>query len=82
MSQETKIKIGKVANIIATIIFVVFIVVVFAGIPMTTTQFIVLMAVLFILFTICTIVAHIMLKDFIIRNSIKKYKKIYKNVIV
>lgn len=50
MSQETKIKIGKVANIIATIIFVVFIVVVFAGIPMTTTQFIVLMAVLFILF--------------------------------
>lgn len=44
MSQETKIKIGKVANIIATIIFVVFIVVVFAGIPMTTTQFIVLMA--------------------------------------
>ena len=32
MSQETKIKIGKVANIIATIIFVVFIVVVFAGI--------------------------------------------------
>jgi len=53
MSQETKIKIGKVANIIATIIFVVFIVVVFAGIPMTTTQFIVLMAVLFILFTIC-----------------------------
>ena len=34
MSQETKIKIGKVANIIATIIFVVFIVVVFAGIPM------------------------------------------------
>lgn len=64
MSQETKIKIGKVANIIATIIFVVFIVVVFAGIPMTTTQFIVLMAVLFILFTICTIVAHIMLKDY------------------
>lgn len=47
MSQETKIKIGKVANIIATIIFVVFIVVVFAGIPMTTTQFIVLMAVTF-----------------------------------
>ena len=42
----------------------VFIVVVFAGIPMTTTQFIVLMAVLFILFTICTIVAHIMLKDY------------------
>ena len=64
MSQETKIKIGKVANIIAAIIFVVFIIVVFAGIPMTTTQFIVLMAVLLILFTICTIVAHIMLKDY------------------
>lgn len=64
MSQETKIKIGKIANVIATIVFVIFIVVVFAGVPMSVTQFIILMAVLWAIFLICTIVGHILLKDY------------------
>lgn len=64
MTKETKIKIGKVSNVTSTIIFVIFVIVAFVGIDVSVQTFIIISAVLMVLFAISCIIGHVCLKDY------------------
>ncbi|MCI8956699.1 MAG: hypothetical protein HFG29_06885 [Eubacterium sp.] len=64
MTEETKIKVGKICNKINTVLFVLFFINVCVIPIMNKLFFLVSTAVIVILFAISCIVSHIFLKDY------------------
>ena len=64
MTDEKKIKIGKLCNKIATVLFVLFFIDVCVIPIMNTIFFIESTIVIAVLFAACSIVSHIFLKDY------------------
>lgn len=59
-----KIKIGKIANMITNVIFVVWIIVTFVMLNVSIKTYLILCGILMALFAISVIVGHICLKDY------------------
>lgn len=64
LSAEKKIKIGKICNKIATILFVLFFIDTCVIITFDWKLYLIITAVIVVLFAICCIVAHLCLKDY------------------
>lgn len=64
MTEEKKIKIGKICNKISTVLFVLFFIDMCVIPIMNKTFFLVSTAVIVVLFSICCIISHIYLKDY------------------
>lgn len=64
MSEEKKIKLGKIMNKIATLLFILFFLDTCVIVTIDFTLYIVSVITIAILFAICTVVAHICLKDY------------------
>lgn len=64
MTEEKKIKIGKICNKICTVLFVLFFIDVCVIPIMNKIFFMISTVVIVILFAICCIVSHILLKDY------------------
>ncbi|WP_288682919.1 hypothetical protein [uncultured Eubacterium sp.] len=64
MTEEKKIKIGKLCNKIATVLFVLFFINTCVIPIMNTRFFIVSVGIIAVLFAICSITSHILLKDY------------------
>lgn len=64
MTEEKKIKIGKIFNNITTVLFVLFFISVFVIPIMNKTFFLVSTIVIAVLFCISCIISHICLKDY------------------
>ncbi len=64
MTEEKKIKIGKLCNKISTVLFVLFFIDVCVIPIMNKAFFMISTAVIVILFSICCIISHIYLKDY------------------
>lgn len=63
MTDEKKIKIGQVCNKIATVLFVLFFIDTCVIITFDLTLYLIITAIIVVLFAICCIVGHICLKD-------------------
>ena len=64
MTEEKKIKIGKIFNKISTVLFVLFFISVLVIPVMNQTFFLISTVVIVVLFSISCIVSHICLKDY------------------
>ena len=64
MQEEKKIKLGKLCNKIATVLFVLFFIDTCVIVTWNVTAYIVSVIVIMLLFSICCIVAHHCLKDY------------------
>ena len=64
MTEEKKIKIGKICSVISTVLFVLFFISVLVIPVMNQTFFLISTVVIVVLFSISCIVSHICLKDY------------------
>lgn len=64
LTEEKKIKIGLMCNKIATLLFVLFFIDTCVIVTFDLTLYLIITAVIVVLFAICCIVGHIFLKDY------------------
>lgn len=64
MAEEKKIKIGKTCNKIATVLFVLFFIDTCVMPVMNTRFFITSVVIIAVLFAVCSITSHVLLKDY------------------
>lgn len=64
MTEDKKIKIGKICNKAATVLFILFFIDVCVIPIMNETFFIVSTIVIAVLFAVCCVVSHMFLKDY------------------
>lgn len=59
-----KIKIGKIANMVTNVIFVLWVIVTFVMLTVDVTTYLILCAILMVAFAAAVVVGHICLKDY------------------
>lgn len=64
LTEEKKIKIGNICNRIATILFILFFIDTCVIITFDIKLYLIITAVIVVLFAVCCIVAHMCLKDY------------------
>lgn len=64
LTDEKKIKIGKILNKVCTVLFVCFFLVTCVIVTMDFKLYLILVIIIAVLFAICAIISHILLKDY------------------